>query len=34
VARWVAGAPEEWYGVVGPGTRHLIEDLAGARAPA
>ncbi|MGC4983324.1 trypsin-like peptidase domain-containing protein [Streptomyces sp. DT193] len=34
VARWVTAAPEEWYGVVDPGTRHLIENLAGARAPA
>ncbi|MGQ4380208.1 serine protease, partial [Streptomyces sp. SAS_267] len=34
LARWVTGAPGEWHGVVGPGTRHLIENLAGARAPA
>ncbi|MEU9135351.1 serine protease [Streptomyces sp. NPDC048404] len=34
LTRWVTGAPGEWHGVVGPGTRHLIENLAGARAPA
>ncbi|MFH8395232.1 trypsin-like peptidase domain-containing protein [Streptomyces sp. NPDC018036] len=33
VARWVTGAPGTWSGLVGPGTRHLIESLAGARAP-
>ncbi|MFE1285905.1 serine protease [Streptomyces sp. NPDC058751] len=32
--RWVTGAPEEWSGLVGPGTRHLAGNLAGARAPA
>ncbi|MFB7246261.1 serine protease [Streptomyces populi] len=34
VARWVTGTPGEWSVLVGPGTRHTIEDLAGARAPA
>ncbi|WP_406839145.1 serine protease [Streptomyces sp. AHU1] len=33
VARWVTGTPGEWSLLVGPGTRHMIEDLAGARAP-
>ncbi|WP_369232917.1 trypsin-like peptidase domain-containing protein [Streptomyces sp. R21] len=34
VARWLTGAPEEWAGVVGPSTRRMIENLAGARVPA
>ncbi|MFJ7968989.1 serine protease [Streptomyces sp. NPDC096324] len=34
LARWVTGTPEEWSVLVGPGTRRLIESLAGARAPA
>ncbi|MGW3635932.1 serine protease, partial [Streptomyces sp. NPDC005122] len=34
VARWLAGAPEEWAGVVGPSTRRMIENLAGVRVPA
>ncbi|MFI0964519.1 serine protease [Streptomyces sp. NPDC021080] len=32
-ARWLTGTPGEWSCLVGPGTRHLIENLAGARAP-
>ncbi|WP_405829661.1 trypsin-like peptidase domain-containing protein [Streptomyces sp. NBC_01176] len=34
VAAWLAGAPEEWAGVVGPSTRRMIENLAGVRVPA
>ncbi|MFF3889807.1 trypsin-like peptidase domain-containing protein [Streptomyces sp. NPDC001914] len=34
LARWVTGTPAEWSGLLGPGTRRLIEHLAGARAPA
>ncbi|MFI5812666.1 trypsin-like peptidase domain-containing protein [Streptomyces sp. NPDC051643] len=34
VAGWLAGAPEEWAGVVGPSTRRMIENLAGVRVPA
>ncbi|MFJ4833098.1 trypsin-like peptidase domain-containing protein [Streptomyces sp. NPDC088747] len=34
VARWLAEAPEEWSGVVGPSTRRMIENLAGAPVPA
>ncbi|MGW3847028.1 trypsin-like peptidase domain-containing protein [Streptomyces fagopyri] len=34
VARWLAGAPDEWAGVVGPSTRRMIENLAGVRVPA
>ncbi|MFF4350965.1 trypsin-like peptidase domain-containing protein [Streptomyces sp. NPDC001530] len=34
VARWLAGAPEEWAGVVGPSTRRMIESLAEVRVPA
>ncbi|MGW1536457.1 serine protease [Streptomyces aureus] len=33
LARWVSGAPGAWAGLVGPGTRRLIESRAGARAP-
>jgi hypothetical protein len=29
-ARWLTGSPEEWSGVVGPSTRRMIENLAGA----
>ncbi|MET9408259.1 trypsin-like peptidase domain-containing protein [Streptomyces sp. NPDC002935] len=34
LARWLTGTPEEWSGVVGPSTRRMIENLAGARVPA
>ncbi|MGW7613365.1 trypsin-like peptidase domain-containing protein [Streptomyces sp. NPDC054766] len=34
VARWLTGNPEEWSGMVGPSTRRMIENLAGARVPA
>ncbi|MFE4700701.1 serine protease [Streptomyces sp. NPDC056738] len=34
LARWVTDTPEEGAVLLSPGTRHLIEDLAGARAPA
>ncbi|MFD3932488.1 trypsin-like peptidase domain-containing protein [Streptomyces sp. NPDC058614] len=34
VAGWLTDAPEEWAGVVGPSTRRMIENLAGARVPA
>ncbi|MFD8740668.1 trypsin-like peptidase domain-containing protein [Streptomyces sp. NPDC059618] len=33
VAGWVTGDPRTWSGLVGPGTRHTIESLTGARAP-
>ncbi|MFF1304749.1 trypsin-like peptidase domain-containing protein [Streptomyces sp. NPDC058307] len=34
VAGWLAECPREWAAVVGPGTRRMIENLAGARVPA
>ncbi|MFJ7151840.1 trypsin-like peptidase domain-containing protein [Streptomyces sp. NPDC100445] len=34
VARWLTDAPGEWAAVVGPGTRRVIEDLAGVHVPA
>ncbi|MDQ0764284.1 hypothetical protein QF027_006919 [Streptomyces canus] len=34
VAGWLADAPQEWAGVVGPSTRRMIENLAGAPVPA
>ncbi|MFD7294925.1 serine protease [Streptomyces sp. NPDC059897] len=34
VAGWLAGAPREWATLVGPSSRRMIEDLAGARVPA
>ncbi|NEB06373.1 trypsin-like peptidase domain-containing protein [Streptomyces sp. SID13726] len=34
VAGWLAEAPQEWAAVVGPGTRRMIENLAGVRVPA
>lgn len=34
VAGWLAERPQEWAAVVGPGTRRMIENLAGARVPA
>ncbi|MFJ8509199.1 trypsin-like peptidase domain-containing protein [Streptomyces avermitilis] len=35
VARWLTGEPEAWAAVVGPSTRRMIENLAGAvRVPA
>lgn len=34
VAGWLADAPQEWAGVVGPSTRRMIENLADARVPA
>ncbi|MGX1477839.1 UNVERIFIED_CONTAM: hypothetical protein RKD50_006647 [Streptomyces canus] len=34
VAGWLADAPQEWAGVVGPSTRRMIENLAGVRVPA
>ncbi|MFF0018153.1 trypsin-like peptidase domain-containing protein [Streptomyces sp. NPDC005374] len=33
VAGWLTESPEEWAAVVGPGTRRMIENLAGARVP-
>ncbi|MFJ9178706.1 trypsin-like peptidase domain-containing protein [Streptomyces sp. NPDC102360] len=34
VAGWLAGAPREWAALVGPGSRRMIENLAGVRVPA
>jgi hypothetical protein len=34
VAGWLAERPQEWAAVVGPGTRRMIENLAGVRVPA
>ncbi|MFI0512917.1 trypsin-like peptidase domain-containing protein [Streptomyces sp. WSLK1-5] len=34
VAGWLAERPQDWAAVVGPGTRRMIENLAGARVPA
>ncbi|MET8077232.1 trypsin-like peptidase domain-containing protein [Streptomyces sp. NPDC005303] len=34
VADWLAECPQEWAAVVGPGTRRMIENLAGVRVPA
>ncbi|MEI7030742.1 trypsin-like peptidase domain-containing protein [Streptomyces pratensis] len=33
VARWLAGAPEEWAAVVGPGARRTVEELERSRPP-
>ncbi|MFF3717566.1 serine protease [Streptomyces prasinus] len=33
LAHWLADAPQEWAGVVGPGTRRVIETRAGVGAP-
>ncbi|MEW1832667.1 trypsin-like peptidase domain-containing protein [Streptomyces sp. NPDC088196] len=34
MARWLADTPEDWASVVGPGTRRMIENLAGVGVPA
>ncbi|MGW0835969.1 trypsin-like peptidase domain-containing protein [Streptomyces prunicolor] len=34
MTRWLADAPEDWAAVVGPGTRRMIENLAGVGVPA
>ncbi|MYT08758.1 serine protease, partial [Streptomyces sp. SID5470] len=34
VAGWLTDRPQEWAAVVGPGTRRMIENLAGVRIPA
>ncbi|MET7735467.1 trypsin-like peptidase domain-containing protein [Streptomyces sp. NPDC005402] len=34
VVGWLAECPQEWAAVVGPGTRRMIENLAGVRVPA
>ncbi|MDN0201254.1 trypsin-like peptidase domain-containing protein [Streptomyces sp. S.PNR 29] len=34
VTGWLTDAPEEWVALVGPGTRRMIETLAGVRVPA
>ncbi|WAZ27221.1 serine protease [Streptomyces cinnabarinus] len=34
VAGWLTDAPQDWAAVVGPSTRRMIENLAGARVPA
>ncbi|KUN35148.1 hypothetical protein AQJ30_27170 [Streptomyces longwoodensis] len=34
LAAWLTEEPQEWAAVVGPGTRRMIESLAGVRVPA
>ncbi|MCW7947440.1 large Pro/Ala/Gly-rich protein [Streptomyces hygroscopicus] len=34
LSHWLAEAPGEWAALVGPGTRRMIENLAGPRVPA
>ncbi|MEU6357776.1 hypothetical protein ABZ896_52240, partial [Streptomyces sp. NPDC047072] len=34
VAGWLTDTPQDWAAVVGPSTRRMIENLAGARVPA
>ncbi|QTE01266.1 trypsin-like peptidase domain-containing protein [Streptomyces cyanogenus] len=34
IARWLDGSPDDWAALVGPGTRRMIENLAGAHVPA
>lgn len=34
VARWICAAPQDWSALVGPSSRRMIENLAGARVPA
>ncbi|WP_237539141.1 hypothetical protein [Streptomyces sp. SID486] len=34
MARWLTEAPDDWAGMVGPGARRTIENLAGVRVPA
>ncbi|MFF1407931.1 trypsin-like peptidase domain-containing protein [Streptomyces sp. NPDC058294] len=34
LARWLTDAPDDWAAVPGPGTRRVIESLAGVRVPA
>ncbi|MHC3473049.1 trypsin-like peptidase domain-containing protein [Streptomyces sp. 7R007] len=34
MAAWLAETPQAWAAVVGPGTRRMIENLAGVRVPA
>ncbi|MFC5659370.1 trypsin-like peptidase domain-containing protein [Streptomyces nogalater] len=34
LARWLTDAPDDWAALVGPGTRRMIENLAGVRVPA
>ncbi|MEU3296822.1 S1C family serine protease [Streptomyces longwoodensis] len=34
MAAWLTEEPQEWAAVVGPGTRRMIENLAGVRVPA
>ncbi|MEU8468990.1 trypsin-like peptidase domain-containing protein [Streptomyces sp. NPDC029006] len=34
LARWLTDAPDDWAAVPGPGTRRVIENLAGVRVPA
>ncbi|AZQ37778.1 serine protease [Streptomyces cyaneochromogenes] len=34
VAGWLTDAPQDWAAVVGPSSRRMIENLAGARVPA
>ncbi|MEV0529233.1 trypsin-like peptidase domain-containing protein [Streptomyces sp. NPDC050439] len=34
VARWICEAPQDWSALVGPSSRRMIENLAGARVPA
>ncbi|GGR99154.1 MULTISPECIES: trypsin-like peptidase domain-containing protein [Streptomyces] len=34
LARWLTDAPDDWAALTGPGTRRMIENLAGVRVPA
>ncbi|GAA1926695.1 hypothetical protein GCM10009837_60180 [Streptomyces durmitorensis] len=34
VSRWICAAPQDWSALVGPSSRRMIENLAGARVPA
>lgn len=34
LARWLTGAPDDWAAMLGPGTRRMIENLAGVRVSA
>ncbi|MFF4713928.1 trypsin-like peptidase domain-containing protein [Streptomyces eurythermus] len=34
LARWLTDAPDDWAAMTGPGTRRMIENLAGVRVPA
>lgn len=34
VSRWICASPQDWSALVGPSSRRMIENLAGARVPA